>query len=131
MNWIGCNVATLRDYSQAVKKPINTHENNMLKQSVMPVKENTTPEVFPHTSAVVKNDNHDKRAKRALLILGVNEDIQEFTDVTKEQIMTLKKVHEREDFFVEPLTVPEGAKSASFKIGAHFSIIKDLYDGNK
>ncbi|KAL3289730.1 hypothetical protein HHI36_023128, partial [Cryptolaemus montrouzieri] len=60
---------------------------------------------------------------KILQILGVNEDIQKFTsapklvwiclgkvatDVTKEHIMThLKKVHKREDFFVEPLTVPE------------------------
>ncbi|KAL3278986.1 hypothetical protein HHI36_016503 [Cryptolaemus montrouzieri] len=85
--------------------------------------------------------------ERTSLILGVNEDIQESTsapkrawiclgkvamDVTKEQIMThLKKVHKREDFFVEPLTVPEGAKSTSFKIGANFSIMKNLYDGKK
>ncbi|KAL3279304.1 hypothetical protein HHI36_016812 [Cryptolaemus montrouzieri] len=110
-------------------------------------KKRTAPEVFLHTNAAVKSDNHDKRrkrTKRTSLILGVNEDIQEFTsapegawislgkvatDVTMEQIMThLKKVHKREDFFVKPLTVPEGAKSASFKIGAHFSIMNYLYN---
>ncbi|KAL3280950.1 hypothetical protein HHI36_004176 [Cryptolaemus montrouzieri] len=85
MNWRG----GLRDYLQAVKKPSNTHKNEMLKQSVIPGKKTTAPEVFLYTSAAVKNDNHDKRTS---LILGVNEDIQEYTSAPKRAWICLGKV---------------------------------------